>query len=211
MSLAKTTILSIVILIAEIVNVSGVAATESRFIDVPEGSYAYEEISEVTGRGFMIGTDSEVFDPESILTRAQIVQILYRLDGEPEYDPEVFTLAGFRDVSRSAWYFPALAWAYEHGISLGSEYLMRPDAPMTREELAAVLYRHSEEEYAVLGRVSVPAEVSAWATVAFEWAAASDIMAPSDPQGFVTRADMAVILCDYVRFLNHRETVLSGF
>ena len=196
-----TLAITIFLLAAELCNV---AYACTGFTDVPDGFWAEGEIAEVSKLGFMTGTEPEVFEPETILTRAQIIQILWRVDGCPESDLQ----AGFRDVDSNAWYFEALCWGYQHGISLGFEYLLRPDVPITREELATILYRHSEEEYKVPGRVEIPQEVSAWATIPFEWAAASNIMAPTDPQSFVSRADMAVVLCDYWRFLNERESRL---
>ena len=182
------------------------------YSDVSEdGLYDVHAIEYVTEKGFMCGTEPEVFSPGTILTRAQIITILYRMDGEPESDVQVLARAGFRDVDPSAWYAEPLAWAYQHGITVGSEWLLRPDEPMTREELAVILYRHSEEEYAVYSgsRFADESEVSSWARVACEWLAASDIYDPEDgyfnPKSVIPRWNMAVLAREYYEFLNARE------
>lgn len=186
----RLALLSILLLAAELLNVAGVHAAQA-------------EIQEVESLGFMVGTE-QGFEPETVLTRAQIVTILWRVDG----CPEACESAGFYDVDRNAWYAEPMSWAADHGIVFGCEGFAHPNDPMTREALSAILYRHSEEEYRVPGRVSIPEEVSSWAAIPFEWAAASNIMTPTDPQGFVSRGEMAVVLCDYWRFLNERERFL---
>lgn len=180
--------------------------------DVSEdGLYDVPAIEYVTEHGFMCGTEPEVFSPGAILTRAQIITILYRMDGEPESDPQALARAGFRDVDLNAWYAEPMAWAYQHGITIGSEWLLRPDEPMTREELAVILYRHSEEEYAVYSgsRFADESEVSSWARVACEWLAASDIYDPEDgyfnPKSLIPRWNMAVLAREYYEFLDARE------
>lgn len=178
-----------------------------------DGLYDVPAIEYVTQKGFMCGTEPEVFSPGTILTRAQIITILYRMDGEPESDVSALARAGFRDVDPYAWYAEPMAWAYQHGITIGSEWLLRPDEPMTREELAVILYRHSEEEYAVAtgSRFADESEVSAWARVAAEWLAASDIYDPEDgyfnPKSVIPRWNMAVLAREYFEFLDARELI----
>ena len=149
-----------------------------------------ESISEVSRLGFMIGTDKG-FEPESILARAQIITIIWRMDGSP-IEP---TSMRFVDVSDSAWYAVPIAWAANHGIAQGAEGLMRPNAVMTREELAEVLYRHSEEEWRspLKSNITDGSEVSTRATIAVEWALASDLMTTADgvfaPKAIMSRGN----------------------
>lgn len=211
-NLMTTLALSIILLAAEFISYGQAYACESAdagFTDVTPEQTSY--VTEVSALGFMTGIEPKVFAPETILTRAQVITVLWRMDGCPETDPEVFEQKGFRDVDETAWYAKPMAWACEHGITVGSEWLLCPDEPMTREQLAAILYRHSEESYGVFGRTPIPANVSPWARIAYEWAAASDLgFGPeSEPQGFVTRAEMAQVTIDYWFFLNNREEVLD--
>lgn len=206
----RTLALSIIILAVEFISYGQAYACESaEFTDITPEQTPY--VTEVAALGFMTGIEPEVFAPESILTRAQVITILWRMDGCPDADSEVFVRKGFRDVDETAWYAHPMAWACEHGITVGSEWLLCPDEPMTREQLAAILYRHSEESYRVFGRTQIPTNVSPWARIAYEWAAASDLgfWPESEPQGFVTRAEMAHVAIDYWFFLNNREEVLN--
>lgn len=189
------------------------SASAATFRDVSDkGLYSVEHIGQVSDLGFMTGVEDGVFAPYSILTRAQIVTILWRMDGCPDAE----FLEGFYDVAEGAWYAEPMSWAVEHGIIQGFEFRLRPDQPMTREELLTILFRHSEEE--IGAGVPTPefedeAEVSEWARTACHWAAMSDIMNPEDgflcPKGLITRANMATIAMNYWQFLNERAEVLN--
>lgn len=198
-SLRTTLVISIVILAASFLNTVAANACEN------------PAISRVQELGFMQGISATEFAPEMELTRAQVITILHRMDGCPDDGRGSLEAAGYRDVNHDAWYYGAMSWVYSHGISVGSEWLMCPDDPMTREELAAILYRHAEEEYRETEAVSIPEETSGWVRVPMKWAVATDLLTAENPQGFVTRAEMAEIAVKYWDFLNYRADILDGW
>ena len=168
------------------------------FADVTEGAWYYDAVSYVCANGLMDGVSASEFAPEANMTRAMLVTILWRLEGEPV----VNYLMPFADVDGGAWYAEAVRWAASEGIVEGvSASEFAPDAEITREQLAAILWRYAGEPAtaANLAAYTDAESVSEWATDAMLWATQNGIItgttaATLAPQGAATRAQCAAML-----------------
>ena len=175
---------------------------------VPDGWYCpYVEYA--FRNGLMQGMSDGVFAPDEKMNRAMIVTVLWRIEGEPEPADD----APFFDL-KSDWYRKAVAWAAEAGIVMGvDDENFAPDGPLTREQIAAIMYRYSEykgRDITVAGEPSgFPDEcdVSEYARDALAWAVGSGILKGTsvsggivilDPRGGATRAQVATILTRYL-------------
>ena len=170
------------------------------FTDVTEANWYYDEVYYVWANGLMQGTSAATFGPNVDTTRAMVVTILWRLEGEPAsgYDMD------YSDVAGGAWYAGAVRWAAEHGIVNGSEGQFYPGGIVTREQLAAMLYRYAQYKGYDLtagGDLSGFADagaVSGWAETSLEWAVSQSLIQGSanqiDPTGSAIRAQLAAIL-----------------
>ena len=155
------------------------------FYDVPNGAYFYEAVKWAVENGITTGVGNDLFAPEQPCTRAQIVTFLWRAAGSPE--PK--TASSFTDVSASAYYAKAVAWAVENGITNGmTETTFAPDATCTRGQSVTFLYR------ALKGTASgsanftdVPA--NAFYADAVNWAVASDVTNGTSNTTFSPNAD----------------------
>ena len=183
------------------VTVSAVfAPAQLPFTDVTEANWYYDEVYYVWANGLMQGTSATTFGPNVDTTRAMVVTILWRLEGEPAsgYDMD------YSDVAGGAWYAGAVRWATEHGIVNGSEGQFYPGGIVTREQLAAMLYRYAQYKGYDLtagGDLSGFADagaVSGWAETSLAWAVGQGLLQGSDsqvdPQGSAIRAQTAAIL-----------------
>ena len=173
-----------------------------RFLDV-SGHWAESDIYQAVAQGLFAGTEPMIYEPETALTRASAVVLLSRLLGANLYryhDQQVFD-----DVEADRWYGPAVAWAVEQGLVHGvGEGRFAPDAPVSREQLAAMLspLLQTQEPIRPLNFADEDA-VSPWAQASVQQAVALGLMNGRDethfaPQVFVTRAEAAVI---FVRLL----------
>ena len=175
------------------------------FVDIAPDAWYIDAVQFAYDEGIMTGTSATTFAPEVTTSRGMIVAILHRLEDSPAAGGDRFA-----DVAAGDWYADAVNWAAEEGIVSGmSADTFAPNAPITREQLAAILYNYAEYKgmdvraRADLSKYSDAASVSAWATDAFSWANAeglvngmtADILAP---QGEATRAQVAAI---FERFL----------
>lgn len=171
-----------------------------RYTDV-DGHWARPEICEATEQGWMNGMSTTTFAPEDTMTRAMLVTILYRASGEKAEGESSFV-----DVEKNIWYADAVAWAQKKNIVNGvGDNRFAPDAPITREEFATILWRFAgEKDGAALPETFVDrASVSAWAQAAMNWAVAAGVINGTDgsrldPQGTATRAQAAAMLCRYL-------------
>ena len=173
------------------------------FSDVTSKDWFYEEVSYVFSEGIMNGVSDTEFDPSGTLTRGMVVTMLHRAAGEPKAD----TKADFSDVADDAWYADAVAWAAANGIVNGmGDGTFAPETDITREQLAAILYRYAG--HALLdtntGDASVDGfadhrNISDYATDAMTWAVYHQIMNGADgyltPAANATRAQAAVAFC----------------
>lgn len=173
------------------------------FTDVEENVWYHDGIDFMVRNGYMNGVAADTFDVEGSLTRAQLVTILYRIAGEPETSAAI----PFADVADGQWYTKAIVWAAENGIVKGvNETTFAPNDPITREQIAVILYRYAHEENTEDGKLtSFPdaKDISGYALEAMNWAVARGLINGSDgkllPQDTATRAQIAVI---FARYLN---------
>lgn len=171
------------------------------FKDV-QGHWAADAIQYVYAKGLMNGVGDDTFAPGQSLDRAMLVTILYRLDGS---DP-VTESSGFSDVGSDTWYTDAVLWAKENEIVNGYDNgTFGPEDPITREQIAAILYRYavfkayptaSESD---LGGYTDAGEISGYAIPAMKWANAQGLITGTSattllPTGTASRAEAAVIL-----------------
>ncbi len=180
------------------------------FTDVFEWDWYFEAVEYCAANKLFSGTAPGIFEPNSTMTRAMIVTVLWRLDGEPSAQ----TQAAFTDVKNDAWYADAVSWAAENGIVNGvSKESFNPDGNVTREQIAAIMLRYSKyKEYDTEARVDISSysdanKVSDYAKDAMSWANAVGLISGSNengkllllPQGNATRAQVATILMRFVK------------
>ena len=180
-----------------------------RFDDVLRNAWYRDAVDFVVGNDLMNGVSYNLFAPNDTMTRAMVVTVLYRLEGEPH----VYGGARFTDAVRGSWYADAVAWASENGIVKGtSDTTFSPKQDVTREQLAAILYRYSEYcGYRMSGGMSIAGfsdagEVSAYARDAVKWAYGIGLIEGRTattlaPKGTATRAEVATILMRYCKYV----------
>ena len=187
-----------------------------RFLDVRREDWFYKSVRYVVEQGLFQGTTQELFSPHAPMTRGMLVTVLYRLAGSPE----VTESSGFADVAADKYYAGAVSWAAESGIVSGmSAGSFAPEAQVTREQLAAILYRYAREKRhdtsksAELEGFSDYSRVSAYAVEGLSWANAAGLVngrseTELSPQGSATRAEVAAILYRFAE--NVAKTVKNG-
>lgn len=176
------------------------------FADVSGSDWFYNDVRYVYEKGIMDGTGADRFSPNAPLTRAMIVTILYRMAGSPAMSGA----SDFKDVDSNKWFAKAVAWAAANGIVNGyGSGLFGPNDPVTREQLAAILYRYAvyggmtavtlEEN---LGSFADTAQLSAYAIQAMNWAVGQGLINGSGsnlvPKAQATRAQVAAIIHRYL-------------
>ena len=172
------------------------------FTDVSETDWYYEEVKTLVGKGMMNGVSATEFSPDAFVSRGMLVTILYRMENCPAVKSET----NFSDVPEGQWYTEAVMWAAEKGIVNGyGDGNFGPNDPVTREQIAAVLWRLSgaSETDRNLGDYRDGDSVSAWAKDAVAWCVEEGILKGVDEETLsvnrtATRAEMAVILCRYL-------------
>ena len=174
----------------------------SRFTDVDRNEYYHEGIDFVVSRGYMIGMGGAKFQPNTEMSRAMLVTVLYRIAGEPA----VKGTAPFRDVEKNSWYTNAVIWAYQNNVTNGvSATEFAPEQNVTREQMVTMIVRYAEKIGAVTGarddlsQFSDGMQVSSYALAAVRWAVAVGLLRGMDngrlePQGTATRAEVATLL-----------------
>lgn len=179
------------------------------FRDVPGKSHwSHAGIDFCISNGLLRGTSTYTFSPDVGMTRAMLATVLHRMEGSP-------APAGanpFRDVASGKWYTDAIVWAAENGITDGvGNDCFAPDDLLTREQLAALLYRYaSYKGYDAASDTSLSnfadaGDVSGWASNAMKWAYANGILTGSsqngklylNPKATATRAQVAAMLMRY--------------
>lgn len=179
------------------------------FTDVNDNDWFYDVVLYAYDNGLMTGVSATEFAPNQTTTRGMIVSMLARLEGVTSAED-----AGFADVAENDWYATAVNWAASVGVVNGYEdNTFRPNAPITREQMAAILYNYADYKgYDVSARADLSdyadaASISSWAEDVLAWANAEGLIngmtaTTIDPQGATTRAQTAAM---FERFLTAHE------
>ena len=150
----------------------------AKFKDLSADEWYHEALDYVLAAGLMKGIGDGTFDPDGTVTRAMIVTVLYRIEGEPDAPK-----SAFKDVAAGSWYEAAVNWAAANGVTFGvSKTEFAPNEPVTREQMVAFFYRYAKfkgcdvtasgslEPFADAGKVS------AWAADAMLWAKENELI-----------------------------------
>ena len=157
------------------------------FVDVPEGSYYEEAVAWAVENGITQGTDDTHFSPDGICTRAQAVTFLWRAAGSPE--PETRAMP-FADVPAGSYYYDAVLWAVENGITKGtSETMFSPDATCSRAQIVAFLWRSEKSPAAGTANPFADVKSTAYYAGAVLWAVREDITKGTTSTTFSPDAD----------------------
>ena len=177
-------------------------AAGGTFTDVPATHWAAGAVAFVSSQGLLQGTGASAFAPGQPMTRAMLVTALWREAGSPVVNYAM----DFDDVDEDQWYTEAVRWAASEGIVTGTGKGFSPDAALTRESLAAILFRYAggQADADQLGSYADGAGVSAWAREAMNWAVAQGLITGKsggrlDPGGTASRAEVSAILMRYVQ------------
>lgn len=171
------------------------------FTDVLESDWFYDDVVFAYENGLFAGTSDTTFSPNTSMTRAMLVTVLYRLEGQPA----VSGRSGFADVQYNGYYEDAVTWAADNGIVNGtSTSTFSPNANVTREQMAAILYRYAQyKKYntaasSSLNSFSDHTSVSGYAVASLQWSVAEKLVNGSNgklmPTGNASRAQVAAIL-----------------
>ena len=184
------------------------------FRDMPVPTdWAHEGLDYCIYHGYIAGTSASTVSPNGVCTRAQLVSILYRVQGEPTtvkgYELSKLR-APFNDVPRGQWYTDAIWWAKLMGVVSGtSATTFDPEGEITREQLAVILYNYTKQfapgsltATGSLAGFPDAASVSSWARTEMAWAVGNGLISGTGsgsvayltPQGSATRAQVAAIL-----------------
>ena len=177
---------------------------------VAPSDWFYPAVKYVVENNLMTGTGATAFAPDLLTTRSMLVSILWRMEGSPAQN----TLSSFSDVASDVWYAKAVAWAADNKIVAGlSADTFSPDTPITREQLASILYRYAKlkgydvsvgEDTNILSyddALTIPE----YAIPALQWTCGAGIMDGRTtrtlaPGGTATRAEVTTII---MRFLEN--------
>ena len=178
---------------------------KANFADVAADAWYADAVQYVYENGMMSGTSETTFSPDVTTTRGMIVTILYRLEGSPDLSNENLGYP-YADVDANAYYADAVYWARQNGIVSGmSAEQFAPNNAITREQMAAILYRYAQfKGYDVSAKADLSvytdaAQVSTYATDAMAWANGAQLItgtsqATLTPAGNAIRAQVATIL-----------------
>lgn len=190
------------------------AVSDTGFSDVAANAWYADSVAYVRDNGLMGGTSTTTFSPNAAITRGQIAAILYRASGSPA----VSGGTRFPDVANSAYYADATRWASAGGIVSGySNGNFGPNNPITRQQLAAILWRYAGSPAASRGQdFADESSISSYASTAVDWARANGVIGGKDgnrfdPNGSATRAQAAVMLHRYMELTGkNTESEMSG-
>ena len=180
------------------------AAIGFPFFDVAENAWFFADVVYASNNGLFNGTSANAFSPDATMTRAMLVTVLWRMEDQPSAGASAFTDA------QGAWYSKAVDWASANGIVKGIDQAhFAPDAGITREQMAAILFRYAEYKgidvsaRADLSGFADYGSVSAYALEALSWTNAKGIINGSDantlmPLSGASRAQVAAILHRYI-------------
>ena len=185
----------------------------NKFRDIPADSWYLSDVRQAVALNLFNGVSETQFGPTRSMTRAMLVTVLWRYEGEPNSSPSIFT-----DVASGAWYKDAVDWASEQEIVNGvGKGKFNPDGTITREQLATILYRYAQKKGMladITGDISTfpdGSSVSSWAETGLSWALGHGLINGVakngttflNPEGNATRAQVSAIL---VRFIDKLAT-----
>lgn len=185
----------------------GLRCPSENFTDVASNDWFHPYVDYVVEEGLMKGTSTTRFEPDSPMTRAMLVTVLWRLAGSPIEGANVFY-----DVPVGEWYTQSVAWAAENGVvnGIGGGYF-DPNGSITREQMASILFRYCGKlGLDTSGRASLAGfpdngTASDWAVESLQWAVNEGLLAGSDgkllPGGNATRAQVATILARFIEYV----------
>jgi hypothetical protein len=166
-----------------------VVARGAAFSDTA-GTAAHEAAAQLAARDVFLGTGPDTFSPDIAVNRAMLVTLLYRLDGRPETAP-----VDFRDVPADAWFAAGAGWAQARGVTLGvGGGSFAPDAALTWEQLAVMLYRYA-------GAATQEPDGKSETELALDWCAGAGVGLGLDNNAPVSRGELAAMLYDYIKAL----------
>ena len=178
------------------------------FQDVAQSDWFYNAVQYVSQQGLMSGVAANRFDPNGLLTRGMIAQILYAMEGRPA----VAEGAGFADVAENDWYAAAVNWAAAQNIVSGTGgNQFSPNSNLTREQMALILYRYAEYKGYDVSQGGMAArefadsdKISDWAGQAVTWAVNAGLLSGRsgnqlEPSGTATRAEVAQVLTSFMQ------------
>ena len=197
--------LLLALILALSLSVTAYAAVEDTgFSDVAADAWYADAVTYVRDNGLMSGTSDTTFTPGGTMTRGMLVTTLYRMAGSPSLENEDLGYP-FADVPGDAWYAGGVCWARLAGVVGGySEDQFGPDDPVTREQIAVILWRYAGSPAAESGTdFADEGSISAYAAQAVDWARANGIVNGVEdnrflPQSSATRAQVATILRNYL-------------
>ena len=183
--------------------VDGVAAEPvAGFSDVTTANWYADAVAYVVDNELMNGVSADTFEPNSTMSRAMMVTVLYRMAGSPAVSGEnVFT-----DVPNGSWYADAVTWGVENGLVTGTtDTTYEPNAGITREQMATLLWRYAGSPDVSgsdgLDQFTDAASISGYARTAMAWASQQGLVNGTNgtlsPRGSATRAEIATILMRY--------------
>jgi len=185
------------------------ALDNTPFTDVQEDAWYFPYVHDAYWAGLMNGTSKTTFEPNGTTTRAMVVQVLFNLAGQ-----EVGYYEIFKDVTYEDWFYHAVTWAYAAGVCNGtSATTFSPNDPVTREQLAAFLYRFTTlcgvecKADGDLSKFADQNQISGYAKDAISWAVGAGIIngkSPTTvaPRAYATRAEIAAMLCRLLDYIN---------
>ena len=200
--------LACVLLVSATVSLNASAANVSDMTDIPSGSWYESAVRYCLNNNYMNGESETKFNPNGTVSRAQMVQVLYNLEGQPGYTSGH---TPFEDITPGSWYYNAVRWSEENGIASGtSATTFNPNTPVTREQVATFFanYAKFKNNYSGaqsdLSKYSDRNKISAWAKENISWAVNYGLMSGTsettlDPQGTCIRAQLAQFIKNYFK------------
>ena len=189
------------VMIFSMSSVSFAAVGDNVFADVNGTAWYAEAVQYVNDNGIMSGTGNNEFSPQENTSRAALAAVLYRAEGSPAVDVQ----NEFVDVDSDAWYTDAVSWASTEGIISGyGNGLFGINDPVTREQIAAILWRYAGSPDTVSSEnFADESSISSYAVKAVDWVRNNNIMSGKennmfDPDGYATRAEIAMVLFHFM-------------
>ena len=182
---------------------------DNPFEDVKKEDWFFDNVRYVSENQYMSGMSATTFAPNACVTRAMLVTILWRVDGEPITNESILS---FCDITPNDYYVEAVRWAVKNKIAVGAEnHRFMPNVYLTREQLATILFRYANykgydtlvgENTNILSYTDFD-DISEYAISAMQYSVGSGLMVEKEditlrPKGYVTRAQMAVIVQKFI-------------